>query len=157
MRLASAIQAHLWLWDTQSPLPTSLTLGTCQCPWRAAQNRGRTPLLLVRATAAPRSSNSSHTSSLPRPAAAVRAVEKQRARDPLVAGKLPLASGPLHPRPPLGESVWIWQQPPATQHHGYDPRGSDVGYLWVLEGPGQKSLGTQMQAVGGWGWGTLMN
>lgn len=46
---------------------------TCQCPWRAAQNRGGTPLLLVRDTAAPCSSSSSQASSFPLPAAAVRA------------------------------------------------------------------------------------
>lgn len=47
--------------------------GTCQCPWRAAQNRGGTPLLLARDTAAPRPSSSSQASSFPLPAAAVRA------------------------------------------------------------------------------------
>ena len=67
---------------TLPPLTVSEALGgplrTCQCPWRAAQNRGGTPLLLVRDTAAPRSSSSSHTSSFPRPAAAVRAEASHR-------------------------------------------------------------------------------
>lgn len=54
---------------------------TCQCPWRAAQNRGGTPLRLVLDTAAPCSSSSSHTASFPRPAAAVRAKGEEQKRE----------------------------------------------------------------------------
>ena len=46
---------------------------TCQCPCRTALNSGTMPLLLGWATAAPCSSNRRHTSSFPRPDAAVRA------------------------------------------------------------------------------------
>lgn len=49
---------------------------TCQCPCRTALNSGTMPLLLGWATAAPCSSNRRHTSSFPRPDAAVRAGHK---------------------------------------------------------------------------------
>ena len=49
---------------------------TCQCPCRTALNSGTMPLLLGWATAAPCSSNRRHTSSFPRPDAAVRAGQK---------------------------------------------------------------------------------
>lgn len=88
-------------WATVNSIPPAASAastgppGTCQCPWRAAQNKGGTPLLLVRDTAAPCSSSSSHTSSLPLPAAAVRARGRSQER-----GSLLVRGGPKFSRHP---------------------------------------------------------
>lgn len=86
--------------STVNPTPTHCSrsiqgpLGTCQWPWRAAQNRGGTPLLLARDTAAPRSSSSSQISTFPLPAAAVRA--RQRGKRGLSVGAERGPQAPYH-------------------------------------------------------------
>lgn len=52
---------------------------TCQCPCLTALKSGTTPRRLGCATAAPCSRSSLHTSSFPRPAAAVRAARERKA------------------------------------------------------------------------------
>lgn len=79
--------------------------GTCQCPWRAAQNRGGTPLLLARDTAAPRPSSSSQASSFPLPAAAVRA--RGGVGEPLVGAE-------PGPRGPRLTTAWVRALPSRT-------------------------------------------